>query len=257
MIEIVRTPSQANRFAHIPGAHTVMTSGGFRAMPLFLAALTIILFSLAADAREYGRYDLNRILSTSETAAGKKYSLDGVYLDRILDDLARHAGNFPPQFDTQQDRLRATQDVKTLGKIFDIVTNGPAQNRELLVRAGVLNSIGHNLDIPGSAEKADTLFRRLLAEAPSDPRGNYLYGIFLAGSGRPKAALPYLNKALAGGMTDAGYSLGMAHLSLGDKTNALHHLTEYRRRKPNAVHIDTLIEAVKNGKITHTSRSLP
>lgn len=218
-------------------------------MRRYLFALSILLIFSISHAKEYGNYDPKRVLTASESPSGKKYGFDGAYADRMLGDLALHAKNYPPKFDTPQDRQRAIQDVKTLSGMLDILISGPSANPELLVRAGFLNSIGHNLDIPGSAEKTVAIFQRLLAALPSDPRGNYMYGTFLAGAGKPKEALPYLEKALAVGVVDAAYALGMTYLTLGDKGKALENLEGYKRRNPGDGNVDKLIDAIRNGKV--------
>jgi predicted Zn-dependent protease len=208
----------------------------------------LLVFSIAS-AREYEHYDLKRLTTVSETPSGKKYGFDGAYLDQMLNGLSAHAKNYPPQFDTPQDKQRATQDVRALSGMLDVLINVPAPNPELLVRAGYLNSLGHNLDIAGSAEKASSIFQRLLAAVPSDPRGNYMYGTFLAGVGKPKEALPYLGKALAVGVSDAAYAIGMVYVALGDKQQALKNLENYKRRNPNEKNVEKLIDAIRNGKI--------
>lgn len=213
---------------------------------LFLAAFAI---ARHAHAREYGSYDPKRIIVSSETATGQKHALDGAYFDRMLNDLGAHARNYPPRFDTPQERERAIRDVRMLSGLLDIMLEGPNPNPELLSRAGFLNSIGHNLDVAGSAEKTNAIFRKLLAVTPNDPRGNYMYGTFLAGAGKPKEALPYLEKALSVGVTDAAYALGMVHLTLGDKGRALENLLAYKGRNPDDGNVDKLIEAIRNGKV--------
>jgi len=218
-------------------------------MRKFLFSVFAVLLAASASAKEYGQYDPKRLPTVSESPSGKKYGFDIAYLDRMLNDLSAHAKNYPPQFDTPQDKQRATRDVKALSGMLDILIDVPAPNPELLVRAGYLNSIGHNLDIPGSAVKTRSIFQRLLAAVPNDPRGNYMYGTFLAGVGKPKEALPYLEKALAVGVTDAAYAIGMTYLTLGDKEQALKNLTDYKRRKPSDLNVDQLIEAIRNGKI--------
>jgi predicted Zn-dependent protease len=218
-------------------------------MPIVFHLLSLFLASSFAYAKEYGNYDLKRILTVSESPAGKKYGIDVNYLDQILNDLAFHAKNYPPKFDTSYDQQRATKDVKTLSGMLDTLVKGPSPNTDILLRAGFLNSIGHNLDIPGSAKKADIIFQKLLTVAPSDPRGNYMYGTFLSGAGKPKEALPYLEKALSVGVVDASYALGMTYLSLGDKQKALENLEAYRQRKPNDKNVTKLIEAIRNGKV--------
>jgi tetratricopeptide (TPR) repeat protein len=214
----------------------------------FLLA-SLLLLASGASAKEYGTYDPKRTLTVTETPSGKKYGFDLAYLDQMLADLASHASDYPPRFDTPQDRQRATQDVKTLSGMLDVLINVPSPNPDLLVRAARLNSIGHNLEIPGAAEKADANFNKLLAIAPADPRTNYLYGMFLAGSARSKEALPYLERALAGGINHAGYAIGMTHLALGDNSQALKYLEDYKRRQPGDKDVDQLIDAVRSGRI--------
>jgi len=76
-----------------------------------------------------------------------------------------------------------------------------------------------------------------------------MYGTFLAGVGKPKDALPYLEKALSVGVSDAAYALGMTHLSLGNKESALENLEAYRQRNPNDMNVAKLIDAIRNGKV--------
>lgn len=218
-------------------------------MRKFLFAVLVALIVPSANAKEYGNYDPKRLLTVSETPTGKKYGFDGAYLDQMLNDLSAHAKNYPPRFDTPQDQHRATQDVKALSGMLDILINVPTPNLELLVRAGYVNSIAHNLNVPGAAEKANSIFLRLIAASPSNPRGNYLYGTFLAGVGKAKEALPYLEKALSVGVVDAAHGIGMAHLALGNKEQALKNLEDYKRRKPSDENVVKLIDAIRNGKI--------
>jgi hypothetical protein len=75
-------------------------------MHKFLFALSVLLISSVANAREYGNYDPKRLLTVSETPSGKKHGFDGAYLDQMLNDLSSHAKNYPPQFDSP-DRRRA------------------------------------------------------------------------------------------------------------------------------------------------------
>lgn len=215
----------------------------------YLFTLSVLLIVSSAQAKEYGNYDPMRLLTVSETPSGKKHSLDGMYLDRMLNDLSAHAKNYPPEFDTPQDQQRATQHVKAVSALLDVLINVPNPNPKLLLRAGQLNSIGHNLDIAGSAEKAGAIFQRLLTASPLDPQGNYMYGTFLTGVGKPHEALPYLSKALAIGVTDAAYAIGMTYLTLGDKEHALKNLEDYKRRKPSDTNVDKLIDAIRSGEI--------
>lgn len=212
-------------------------------------ALLFFLASSLAQAAEYGHYETLRILTVSETPSGKKYGIDGKYLEQMLNDLGLHAKNYPTQFDTPQDKQRAIQDVTMLSGMLDILVNAPNPNPELLLRVGFLNSMGYNLDIPGSAEKTTSIFQKLFAISSSEPRANYIYGTFLASTTRFKEAIPYLKTALAGGANDANYALGMTYLSLGDKEKALENLEAYRQRNPNDGNISKLVEALRSGTL--------
>lgn len=218
-------------------------------MRMLLLTILIALVASTVSAREYGNYDTKRLLTVTETPEGKKYGFGGPYLGQMMSDLSAHARNYPPQFDTPQDKQRATEDVKALSGMLDVLINVPKPDVGLLTLAGDINSMGHNLDIPGAAQKANSIFLRLLTAAPSDSRGNYMYGNFLAGVGKPKEALPYLEKALAVGVVDAAYAIGMTYLTLGDKEQALKNLENYKQRRPSDGNVDKLIEAIRNGKI--------
>lgn len=211
--------------------------------------LSFLLLASTTYAKEYGSYDPQRLLAVTDTSTGKQPSFNVTYLDQMLSDLYRHAKSYPAKFDTPQDRERAVRDVKVVSKMLDILVAAQDTTTELLWRAGLLNSIGHNLDIAGTAEKADAMFRKLLAITPADPRGNYLYGLFLAGVGKPKEALPYLEKADSLGVGDAVYPIGMVYLALGDKGKALESLRAYKRTNPADTTIDIIIEGISSGKI--------
>lgn len=217
----------------------------------------LVVFSLLcvfsfAEAKEYGNYNLKhslkKIITVSDASTGAHTSVHLDYLDQILTDLSLHARNYPPTFDTPQDKARAVEDVKTLSVLLEILVNGPNPHPELLLRAGLLNSIGHNLDIPGTADEAKLLFQKLLATSPSDPRANYHYGTFLAGAAKSREALPYLEKALSAGVGDAAYSIGMAYLILGDKQKALSNLEAYQQHRPNDEPLAKLIDDIRNGQ---------
>jgi tetratricopeptide (TPR) repeat protein len=217
---------------------------------IFTLLAATVLAASPAWAAPYGHHDARRILSTTSTPAGKQHGIDLPYLDSMLADIASHARNYPPAFDSESDRQRATRDAATLAGMLGMLTGDAGAHPEILFRAALANSYAHNLHINGAAEKADVLFRRLLARAPDHPRSNHAYGVFLAGAAKPRESLPYLEKALAAGIVDAAYALGMAHVSLGDKDRALDYLETYRMRAPADRQVVTLIEAIRSGKIT-------
>jgi len=219
-------------------------------MRFFFALLLAAACAASAWAAPYVDYDARRILSITETPTGKRHGIDLQYLDSMLDDIASHAKNYPPAFDSDADRQRATRDAAALAGMLGLLTQDAGAHPEILFRAAMASSYGHNLQISGAAEKANALFQRLLALAPDHPRSNHGYGVFLAGVGRSAESLPYLEKALAAGAIDAAYALGLVHLGLGDQARALQYLETYKARAPSDTHVVTLIEAIRSGKVT-------
>lgn len=216
----------------------------------FMVLIAIACAASSAWAKAYGNYDARRILTVTETPTGKRHGIDLQYLDTMLDDLGTHAKNYPPSFDSDQDKQRATRDATVLAGMLGMLTQDAGAHPEILFRAATVNSMGHNLQIAGAAEKANALFQRLLVLAPDHPRSNHAYGVFLAGVAKPAASLPHLEKALAAGVVDAGYSLGLVHLSLGNNARALEYLEAYKARTPADQNVAILIEAIRSGRAT-------
>jgi|HubBroStandDraft_5_1064220.scaffolds.fasta_scaffold63728_2 predicted Zn-dependent protease len=203
-----------------------------------------------AHAKEYGHYDIRNVITVSESATGQhSATVNFSLLDQMLDDLSVHNNNYPAQFDSAEDRQRAVSDVTAISKPLDMLANNPNPNAQLLLRVAVLNSVGHNMDIPGAAEKAMTAFTTLLKKSPDDPRAHYLYGKFLVGAGKPLDAIPVLERAKSLGAVNADYTVGLAYLSAGDKKKALENLEHYARRVPDDSNAPKIIEAIRNGNI--------
>ena len=220
-----------------------------------IAILILLAFlSNSSIAKEYGVYDLKKILTVTETNAGKKYGLDLKYLDQIINDLSIHAKNYPTKFDNGNDKLRATNDTKVLSGMLDTLVNNPKASPDLLRRTSILNSIGHNLDIPGAAQRADRDFQNLLHQLPDDPSANYAYGVFLGSSNQGGKALPYLEKAAKAGYTNAYYSLGMAYLTQNNTELALKNFEIYKSHNPSDQDVVKIMEAIKSGSIQFKSK---
>ncbi|HWQ25948.1 MAG TPA: hypothetical protein VN367_04110 [Chlorobaculum sp.] len=220
-------------------------------MRILFAALAVVFAFSSAEAREYGSYDPKRIFTVSESPSGTRYFIDLQYLDQILNDLSIHARNYPPDFDTPQDRQRAIQNITVLSGMLDVLVNDPNPSQGTLLRAGDLNSMGHNLDIIISSQRAFTCFQKLLAIAPDHPIGNFKYGKFLTGSNNPELAIPYLKKAHSSGVVDADFELALTYLALQDEKRALESMESYRRARPNDPKADHIIDAIQNGRIQY------
>ena len=199
-------------------------------------------------AAPYGSYDLRQLLVPAP-AGGTGGTFSRRYLDAMLDDIAQHAANYPPQFDSAADRQRAQRDVTNLMGMLDTAFGATGAPPEILLRMGILGAAGHNLDIPNAAAYAEARFGKLLSASPEHPLANYHYGQLLAGSGRLKEAMPYLFKARDKGVVPASYTLGIAHLGLGDQQKALVYLGEYQKVQPADPNVGKLILAIREGKV--------
>jgi predicted Zn-dependent protease len=134
--------------------------------------------------------------------------------------------------------------------VFDTLAETESNEAGFLVRAGFAHSMGHNLDFEGSAKKADSLFRRLLRLHPKHPRGNYFYGMLLAGT-RTRAfeGIPFLERALSLGEENASYTLGLLYVQKGDREKGLSFLRRYSKRNPDDAHAIRMIRAVEEDRV--------
>ncbi len=217
-------------------------------VPRLLAALVLYVSASSAFAVEYGPHDLRRLLvPNAAPATGGR--LDIRFLDSVLQDMRRHAINYPPKFDSPRDQQRAQQDATALiGMLGAAFSAGPVPE-DMLLRLGMLGAMAHNLDVPQGAAFAQAYHLRLLKLHPEHALGNCQYGTFLAGSGKAAEALPYLHRAKAKGISPAIYGLGITYLALGDKVKALEHLVEYQKTVQNDELLEKLIDGVRSGKV--------
>jgi tetratricopeptide (TPR) repeat protein len=203
-----------------------------------------------SHANEYGHYDIKSIVTVSESPNGQhSASINFSLLDKVLDDITIHNSSYPSNFDSQEDRRRAVSDVVELTRTFDILLRSAPPPAPVLLRAGVLYGLGHNLDIPGDDEKANKAFTTLLGISPDDPRANYLYGRFLASTMLVARSIPYLEKAKSLGVLNADYTLGLAYSAMNNRDKALENLEEYAKRTPNDMNVLKLIDAIRHGNI--------
>lgn len=211
-----------------------------------LFALLLGLCANTAFARPYVVYDMRRIVGVRDTAEGQKKYFDVGFMRQVLGDLYVHASNYPPQFDSEQDKQRAQRDLRVIMNSLPVLVEVPAPDQRLLLDAAVACSIGHNFDIPRAAENAVKYFERLLALNPENPAANQQYGAFLGNTGQVKQGIPYLKKAQGLGVAEATYSLGLSYMILGDKKAALENLEKYQSTHPQDSRVATLIKALRD-----------
>jgi len=211
--------------------------------------------ALLALWQGYGHYDTKRVFSLAETAPGKSsVTVNVIYLSQILDDLVRHAGTYPPHFESADDRQRAEHDVTAISGVLDSLSQNFSHNPSMQLRLALLHAVGHNLDIPGSSEKAVAAFSTLLSLTPDDPQANYQYGAFLAATTRKGEGIPFLEKAKSLGVFGSDYWLGWSYEAVGDKSKAVANLESYTKRVPGDQKAALLLDAVRNDNVKFEER---
>ena len=222
-------------------------------------AATLLLTCAALFAKPYPKYDVVKSVLHDQ-------GFDGDAADKIREDLADHAGEYPPKFDNETDRKRAEKDAVTLARLYSglieqkIVTEKqPERYRSVLHSIARLNWIAHNLDVPGAAAKADQHYRLLLAALPQKQRAGMQgeYGGFLASVGQTDAAVKMLNEAVQGGSDRSRLPLGMALLSQGKKAESLKQLRAYAKKYPQDERAAKFIDAVENSRFEVKRTEMP
>ena len=222
-------------------------------------AATLLLACATVFAKPYPKYDVVKSVLHDQ-------GFDGDAADRIREDLADHAGEYPPKFDNEADRKRAEKDAVTLARLYSglieqkIVTEKqPEQYRSVLHSIARLSWIAHNMDVPNAAAYADQHYRMLLAVVPQKQRAGMQgeYGSFLASIGQTDAAVKMLNEAVQGGSERSRLPLGMALLSQGKKAESLKQLRAYAKKYPQDERAAKFIDAVENGRFEVKRKEMP
>lgn len=222
-------------------------------------AATLLLACATVFAKPYPKYDVVKSVLHDQ-------GFDGDAADKIREDLADHAGEYPPKFDNEADRKRAEKDAVTLARLYSglieqkIVTEKqPEQYRFVLHSIARLSWIAHNLDVPNAAAYADQHYRMLLAVVPQKQRAGMQgeYGGFLASVGQTDAAVKMLNEAVQGGSDRSRLPLGMALLSQGKKAESLKQLRAYAKKYPQDERTAKFIDAVENGRFEVKRTEMP
>jgi hypothetical protein len=206
--------------------------------------------ALVALDREYGYYQLAKLVSVTEAAPGKSSVTVNInYFTLVLEDLERHAGSYPPHFEFADDRQRAERDITAISKMLDPLTDNFSKNPQMLLHLALLHAAGHNLDIPDSAPQAIADFDKLLSLTPEDPQANYRYGAFLAATMRKGEGIPLLEKAKRLGVPEADYWLGLSYQLVGDKAKAIASLETYTKHAPNDQQAAAMLQAIRDDKV--------
>lgn len=208
---------------------------------LLISSALLLSFS---HAEPYTAINMDQLLIQKEQGA----TINLQYLQDRIEELSKNAGTYPTQFDTDEDKIAATQEVQALLEIAKTMTEASDEPSTLYLSMQIAR-IGHNLDIKGAAEQAISYADRFIEKTPDDSTGYFFMGAFLSEAGKVKEGRPYLDKALELGNEAARWSIAMSYLFEGKTEEALNELKLYQKSYPKDPRTKQLIEAINTDKL--------
>jgi len=196
------------------------------------------------------------ILSAVPSSWAAEVTMSISEIDRVLSEIAPHAQQYPLHFSSDSERIEVEEKLRRLLVFLDAATAQFPGEPELLLRDGIANSMGHNLDSPGCSDKAIVAFEALLKLQPDSKSGNFYYGAFMAGTDTLRSkSIPYLEKAASLGVSGAHYTEAYVYLSLQDKVHALAELRKYLRDNPADESAAALRRDLEHGDVSITEKN--
>lgn len=186
-------------------------------------------------------------LASHVSAYSAQFSL--AEIDRPLAAIAVHAQNYPPRFESAQQRQAQTAELQGLLGLLGRAAEQYPDDVQILSRLAKANALGHNLDLPQCAEVAIKSYKHLLEIEPDNAEEQFQYGAFLSGTTFFKAGIEPLHRAIALGKPDAHYTLAFVYLKLNDNGQAIRELKEYQKSRPGNASVDKLIQEIESGHI--------
>ncbi len=218
----------------------------------FFLMVCLVMLRPASGLLAAEEHVLQDLATTTVDAQGKEqHSISLEVVDYFLKRIAEHAKDYPPKFDSEEQRRTIEHELQSVILALAVVVQQQPLVPDPLLRLGYAWSMAYNLDAPGSAEETSHCFQQLLAVYPDHPQGNFYYGAFLAHTKTgQRASIPYLEKAVTMGVDDALFTLGFVHLSLEDKDQAMTYWRQYLSKHPDNTLVQAMLESAQSGKMT-------
>lgn len=221
--------------------------------------VTKMVVSLQNDPSKTTTLDINKLIvpTIDSKQRNVKYAVlagenevDVTEIDDFLQLVEGKARHYPPRFPDRQERKGYEAKLKETTQKLDALAEKPNASIDVLTRAFKASVMARNMDL-GTAytTKSLTYAQRILAMNPNDAETNFWFGFGLSEGGGQREAIPYLDKAMKGGVQEAYLSAANNYLWLEQKKNALQTLKNYKINYPDEAEVtDRLIKEVESGK---------
>jgi hypothetical protein len=185
--------------------------------------------------------------------------LDVTEIDALLHTIEGQARHYPPRYTNRQERRGLERKLKQTSTQLDGLAANDNASFDVLIRAFKASVLGRNLDL-GSAytTKSMNYAQRLLKMDKNDPETNFWFGFGLSEGGGQKEAIPYLDKAMKGGIQEAYLVSVNNYLALEQKKSAVQMLNNYKIKYPQEAQIaDRLIKEIQTQNRWNVWQILP
>lgn len=221
--------------------------------------VTKMVVSLQNDPSKKTTLDINKLIvpTIDSKQRNVKYAVlagenevDVTEIDDFLQLVEGKARHYPPRFPDRQERKGYEAKLKETTQKLDALAEKPNASIDVLTRAFKASVMARNMDL-GTAYTTKSLnyAQRILAMNPNDAETNFWFGFGLSEGGGQREAIPYLDKAMKGGVQEAYLSAANNYLWLEQKKNALQTLKNYKINYPDEAEVtDRLIKEVESGK---------
>ncbi len=217
-----------------------------------LKKVIILLFILTVNIFAIDwKYKLNDSLIEKEKNGQKEYSINFKVYDYYINTIALYAKHYPVKFNDENERKEVTTKTKELIEYLEFLLETLGEeNPEIVYRLALANTLGHNLDIGNSGQKAKKYYEDILTYYPNNAQIYFLYGCFLAHTTiYQKESIPILKKAIDLGEKEALFTLGMVYIVQKKNKEALQLFELYSKNYPNDSKVKAIINAIENNNI--------
>ena len=221
--------------------------------------VTKMVVSLQNDPSKSTTLEVNKLIvpTVNSEQRSMKYAVlagdnevDVTEIDDFLQLVEGKARHYPPRFTERQERKGYEAKLREITQKLDALAEKPNASLDVLTRAFKASVMARNMDL-GTAYTTKSLnyAQRILAISPNDPETNFWFGFGLSEGGGQREAIPYLDKAIKGGVQEAYLSAANNFLWLEQKKNAIQTLKNYKVKYPDEAEVaDRLISEVESGK---------